>query len=281
MLAMSVREMPTGHEFDKRFEAEWALEEKLDGHRCIIQVRDDITAYSRPQPGHGGIALTRALPPDMVDVLHHLPTGDYDGELVATTGKAWDVTRKTSHTIFVAFDLLQIGDVDLTGGFYDLRRKTLLDALRLLPPGQNRVSTVESSRPRWSDVQAIWLRGGEGAIVKRRTSLYQFGARSADWLKLKHVEHEVVTIIGFDAGKSGPYSALRVRDKANRETTVKTPDHATLRAITADPDSFIGRQVVIEFQEQTPSGSPRHGRFDHYAAPAEVLAFPPAGERTR
>lgn len=282
MLAASVRALPTHAEFDRRFATEWTLEEKLDGHRCLVRVGpDDIEAFSRPQPGRGGVALTRAIPPDMAVVLRTLPRGDYDGELVATTGKAWDVTRKTSHTIFVAFDLLRIADLDLMPAPYSIRRATLIDALRYLPPGQNRVSTVTTHTPRWSDVEAIWLRGGEGAIVKRLSSTYTPGLRSADWLKVKAVHTATLTIVGYEAGKSGPYSALRLRDERGVETTVKTPDHATLRAITAKPEAFLGRQVVIEFQERTPSGLPRHGRFDHFAAPAEVIAFPTPATRTR
>jgi len=284
MLASSVPKLPHAADFDRVFAADWLLEEKLDGHRCIIRVRDaEVAAWSRPQPGKGGVALSRALPPEMVAVLRTLPTGDYDGEIVNAHGtKSWDVVRKTAHQVFVAFDLLRIADYDVLHMPYEHRRGTLLEALRRLPPTQNRVSTVESSTPSWAAVQAIWKRGGEGAIVKRRTSPYQPGARSGDWVKVKTVHNATLTIIGFEAGKNGPYSALQLRDAQNRETTVKTPDRATLDRITLAPHSFVGREVVISFQERTPSGSYRHGRFDHFAGPAEVLDFvQPATPRTR
>jgi bifunctional non-homologous end joining protein LigD len=284
MLASAVPKLPHDADFDRVFTADWLLEEKLDGHRCIIRVRDtEVAAWSRPQPGNGGVALSRALPPELVTVMRGLPTGDYDGELVSATGnKSWDVVRKTAHLIFVAFDLLRIADYDLMPTAYETRRGTLLEALQGLPPAQTRVTTVESVTPSWAAVQAIWARGGEGAIVKRRASTYQPGARSGDWLKVKTVHHATLTIIGFEAGKNGPYSALQLRDRQGVETTVKTPDRATLERITLAPATFVGREVVISFQERTPSGMYRHGRFDHFAGPAEVLDFfTPATTRTR
>jgi bifunctional non-homologous end joining protein LigD len=285
MLASSVPKLPQAAAFDRVFTADWLLEEKLDGHRCIIRVREaEVHAWSRPQPGRGGVALSRALPAEMVAVMRGLPTGDYDGELVASTGKAWDVnrTREKAHLIFVAFDLLRVADYDLLPLAYETRRGTLLEALRRLPPDQTRVSTVESVTPTWAAVQAIWARGGEGAIVKRRSSTYQPGARSGDWVKVKTVHNATLTIIGFEAGKNGPYSALQLRDSKGVETTVKTPDRATLERITLAPTAFVGREVVISFQERTPSGTYRHGRFDHFAGPAEVLDFfQPATARTR
>jgi hypothetical protein len=111
---------------------------------------------------------------------------------------------------------------------------------------------------------AIWKRGGEGAILKRLSSRYQPGYRSPDWLKVKAEHTAVLTIIGFEMGKSGPYSTLRLRDAGGHETTVKTLGNQLLRDITAAPDSFLGREVVITYQERTPAGFYRHGRFDHF-----------------
>jgi len=276
MLASATLRLPTGDAFDRAYSTNWALEEKLDGHRCIIRVhRDEIEAWSRPQPGKGGVGLTRAIPPAMKATLRSLPSGDYDGELVAASGKAWDVVRKNTHLVFVAFDCLRFVDIDMTGQPYDKRRGALLDALAKLPPNQDTVSTVFSRTPSWADVQAIWARGGEGAILKRRDSLYHPGARSSEWLKLKTTLPATLKIVGFEAGKSGPYSALRLVGADGVETTVKVLTDELRRAITQDPTAHVGRQVVIHFQERTPSGTYRHGRFDHFAGPAEVIPFAP------
>lgn len=268
MLATAMTEAVTGARFDQMFSSGWALEEKLDGHRIIVQVRSgrkfcDVDAWARPQRGQK--PKPRTLPDAMVDALATMGDGVYDGELVAPSGKAWDVVVKGSKLIFVAFDILESFGIETMSQPYETRRAILLERLANLPPKQQSVSTVVSDPPTWAAVEAIWKRGGEGAILKRLTSTYQPGYRSADWLKVKPVQQAVLTIIGFEAGKSGPYSAIKLRDDGGIETTVKTLGNQLLRDITAKPNAFLGRRVVIEYQERTPDGFYRHGRFDHFA----------------
>jgi len=220
-----------------------------------------VAAFARP--GRDGVARGRDLPTHVVVELQRFPDGVYDGELLAPSGKSWDVTTVGAQLVFVVFDVLHVE------GSYDRRRTALLDALRVLPLGQMAVSTVESVAPSWSAVEAIWKRGGEGVIVKRRASYYRPGYRSPDWVKVKQSHAATLMITGFDAGKSGPYSTLKLRDVDGHDTTVKTLDNEMLRAIAAAPASFVGRRVVISFQEKTPSGSYRHGMFDHFAGKGE------------
>jgi ATP-dependent DNA ligase len=265
MLATAMIDVVAGKEFDRRYPASaWAMEQKLDGHRCIAVVTGGVVdAYSRPRAGE--LAKTTDLPDRVIEQLQRFPDGIYDGEKVAATGKSWDVTSTGATLVFVIFDILSYCGQDQTGYAYELRRDLLLDVLRTMPKGQTAISTVESLPPSWAGVEAIWKRGGEGVIVKRRDSRYQPGYRSADWIKVKKILAAKLTITGFTAGKSGPYSTLNLRDAAGIETTVKTLDNALLREIAAAPKSFIGRAVVISYQEQTPSGSYRHPRFDHFA----------------
>jgi ATP-dependent DNA ligase len=281
MLASALREPLTGARFDARFGPEWALEEKHKGHRCIIRVgRSAVVGYSRPQHGHQGVPLTRPLPASLVQTMRHLPTGDYDGELVATTGRDWDVKRTGAALVFVAFDMLMVAGYDTTPLLYDLRRGTLLEALRRLPPDQTDVTTVVSEPPTWAAVQAIWARQGEGAVLKRRASLYERGRRSPDWLKVKLRLARTLTITGFKEGESGPYSAIRLVDAEGRPASVKTPGHAMLRAMAAHPMAYVGRALVISYQEITPDGKYVQACFDHFAGPGEVDGgHPPA--RTR
>ncbi len=263
MLASAMTEPVSGAAFDRRFAGgAWVMEEKLDGHRLIAVVTDgQVAAFARP--GRDGVAKSRDLPAHIVTELQRFPDGVYDGELLAPSGKSWDVTTVGAQLVFVVFDVLHVE------GSYDRRRTALLDALRVLPLGQTAVSTVESVAPSWSAVEAIWKRGGEGVIVKRRASYYRPGYRSPDWVKVKQSHAATLTITGFDAGKSGPYSALKLRDVDGHDTTVKTLDNELLRAIAAAPTSYLGRRVVISFQEKTPSGSYRHGMFDHFAGKGE------------
>jgi len=270
MLASAMTDPVTGAAFDRRFATGYVQEEKLDGHRCMVVVDEDdsVRAYSRPRAGGTGAKL-RDLPAAIVAQFVTMGWGIYDGELVAPNGKAWDVVVKGAHLVFVAFDILACNGVSVTNVNYQTRRYLLLEKLRRLPDGQQSVSTVLSDPPSWKGVQAIWKRGGEGVILKRVDSLYRPGARSLDWLKVKQHAAATLTIVGYQAGKLGPYASIVLRDTQGIETTVKTLDNALLRDLAADPQAFIGRRVVISFQEKTPAGTYRHPMFDHFATKGE------------
>lgn len=272
MLASAMVDRVEGAAFTRRYgTGEWALEEKLDGHRCVVVVNGGIQAWSRPRQGKQ--ALPRELPPHILAQLRRFPAGVYDGELVAGSGKAWDVKRLGSDLVLVLFDVLSAHGIDRTTSPYAVRRQALLTILgACLEPDQQAISTVESLEPTWSRVQAIWDRGGEGAILKRLTSRYRPGARTDDWTKVKRQHHAVLTITGFEAGKLGPFSILQARSDDGHDTTVRCRDMAMLKAVAADPNAHLGRRIVITFQERTPSGSFRHGVFDHWASDAEVAA---------
>lgn len=267
MLASAMTTEVTGAEFDRTY-AGWLMEEKHDGHRIGVVV-DGASVFAWSRPRADGVALARALPDTIIDAMRHLSNGVYDGELVAPGGKSWDVSVIGTRLVFIAFDILEVEGRDMTRLPYSTRRDMLLDQLMKLPKGQAAVSTTESVPAKWSTVEAIWQRGGEGAILKRPTSSYAAGKRSPEWVKVKEKKAETLTVIGFEAGKMGPYSKLMLRDKSGHETTVKTLGNVMLREITANPQSYIGRRVVISYQLKTPNGSYRHGIFDHFAGPGE------------
>src|ERR1019366_9689804 len=53
--------------------------------------------------------------------------------------------------------------------------------------------------------------GMEGVVAKRRTSTYQAGRRSRDWIKVKHQHMQEVVIGGFTEGngsRQGEFGAL-------------------------------------------------------------------------
>lgn len=273
MLASAMTDPVTGGAFDARFASGWALEQKMDGHRVLVDVSGGrVQAYSRPRAG-AQFPHVKSLPPTMVDVLLTLPDGIYDGELCAAGGISSDVTRKGATLVVVLFDRLAASDgtrmIPLTGRGYADRRIALLAALACLPDGQQCVSTVESLTPTWARVQAVWARGGEGVILKRLTSVYQAGRRSPDWLKVKAGGVAVGEIIGFETGALGPYSVTVVRLASGLRTTVKTLDNATIADITANPDRYLGARLVISHKGVLASGKYRHPMFDHLAGDGE------------
>lgn len=269
MLASAMIEAVKGKEFDATY-AGWVMEEKHDGHRVGIVVDGTtVGAWSRPRAGAGETAKARDLPDTIIAAMSCLSPGIYDGELIVPGGHAWDVTAIGSRLMFIAFDILEIEGMDVMGRTYTERRKMLLRELAKLPKGQTAVSTTESKWAKWKEIEAIWKRGGEGAILKRPTSKYRPGHRSPEWVKVKAVLADTLTVTGFEEGKSGPCSKFVLRNADGITTTVKVPGNAMLREVTTNPKSFIGRRLVISFQQRTPSGTYRHAQFDHFAGEGE------------
>jgi len=264
---------------------DWAVEEKFDGHRLIVYVnRDyDVQAYARPR-GDGRM-IERELAPGLREQLAKLPDGVYDGELIGGETST-DVSRldlRDSLT-FVVFDILQLGEHSCVGRVYSERRQLLETMFSRVDVDSAVVRLADSFRFHNETtfnafVKGVWKRGGEGAILKRRTSMYHAGKRNGDWLKKKRQEHASLTIIGFEATKGtvmnrGPFAKVRLRDDDGNVTSCKTRDDYELDQfrsqyaatkygkdhplyIEGAPHPAIGRRLVIEFQQRTRDGGYR------------------------
>lgn len=246
----------------------WVLEEKFDGIRVIIRKTDSrVIAWSRPRSGKE--ALVRELPPRLVAAILEMPDGIYDGELVTAGGRSWDVARIDTEKTLVLFDVCQVLGQSVTAKPYTERREYLRLAVEHVTNDRAAIAVPEAQPVSLDAVQAIWNRGGEGAILKRTASTYQPGKRSPDWVKVKKTGSAVLTLIGFEAGKNGPYSVLKLRADDGQDTTVKTLTNKLLAEIAAAPETFVGRRVVIAYCELTDTGRFRHGIFDHFAGAGE------------
>lgn len=275
---------------------DWVIEQKFDGHRLIVHVAaHSVKAWTRPRKHAGsGSAKTmaeRPLPAHLVDAFLALPEGIYDGELLAGETST-DVTRvDLQNTLrFVVFDVIQIGMAVLQTCTYDERRRELEN---LFGPKRRRISkyvTLAESKPLTclddvtAFVQGVWLGQGEGAILKRRASLYRPGKRSPDWIKVKKLLTTVCTVVGFKPTKGtvlnrGPFACVILEDAQGNRTSVKTKDDAELARFTTqwsvstknglpyklgDSHPAIGRQLRIEYQDFTPKDGYRHPRWDRW-----------------
>jgi bifunctional non-homologous end joining protein LigD len=239
----------------------WVLEQKFDGHRVVVCVGEGAVAgWSRPGPGTD-VPNSRSLAPQIAEVVLRMPPGVYDGELWLPGGHSWDLARKDlrhARTIQI-FDVMELQGQSVMALPYDQRRELLTMAVAKAG-GQTAVVVSEAVPVSRAAVDAIWARGGEGAILKERSSTYRPGKRSWSWLKVKQVLHAVLTIVGYKEGKSGPYSSVVLRDADGNETTVASKGKSAIRA---DPQAWIGRRLAIEYQMRTDSGNYRHPRWDH------------------
>lgn len=183
----------------------WAHEIKWDGIRLLADVRE------------GGLHLLTRSGRDIVRAFPELAgiaavTDDLllDGEAVAMvggrpsfghvvdrvhTGSATAAAQlaATRPATYLAFDLLRLDGMTLTGLPWSARRSVLEDLLAEVP------GVLVS--PVYHDGEELLAatadQGLEGVVSKRRSSVYHEGARSVDWLKFPHRDTMSVVIGGW------------------------------------------------------------------------------------
>jgi ATP-dependent DNA ligase len=204
MLAKSVEEIPPGA---------W-YEPKWDGFRSIcFRDRDEVELGSRNER-----PLTRYFPELVAAVIAELPDRCViDGEIVVPTPHGLDfeafqqrihpadsrvrmLAEKTPAS-FIAFDLLALGDDDLTRRPFSERRAALVDALAGSGPSIHvtPATTDLATAERWfSEFEGAGL---DGVIAKPPTVTYQPDKRVM--FKIKHVRTADCVVAGFRVHKSG------------------------------------------------------------------------------
>lgn len=287
---------------DRRFSSQaWLYERKLDGMRAVI-TRDG-------GPPHLWSRTEKPLDtsfPELVEALTDSTPQRFvaDGEIVAFEQSRTSFL-KLQNRIHVAhpspaaiaavpvhlylFDLMVIGDVDVTG-------VPLRDRKRLLRRTFEFGGPIRLSQHRIGDGEAYLRqaceRGWEGLIAKRADSPYRHG-RSPDWLKFKcEAGQEFVvggftdpsgTRIGFGALLLGYYAdgALRYAGKVGTGFDTETLETLTARLNTLTQRTspfaedlrergvnqgkvhWVRPELVaqIGFAEWTGDGRLRHPRF--------------------
>lgn len=274
----------------------FSAEEKFDGHRLIVEVSGEkvqlfsdkgVVAWSR-------YGIERKLPHHLLDILEEFPNGIYDGELLVPGKRSYGVTELTnsSDLHYFIFDVLQIDGRDETKSSYEKRR----ELLKFYAPFKDQVQLAQSTPVNtWEEIislrNSVWARDGEGLILKRINAPYQIGKRSKDFIKIKALRSDVLSIIGFipshgEIVNRGLYATVVLRDDEGNVTTVKTRNDAECRkfeeqayqedlrweTIRANGKQLkmiinhpaVGRKLHIEFQERTPDGNYRHPRWDRW-----------------
>ena len=244
----------------------WVLEEKIDGHRLLVTItKTSVTGRSRPSASHA--SNDRALPEHIINCALNLMPGVYDCELYLPGGTSSDVTRldKQDQLVLAVFDLIEITGTPLLNRTYKDRQAFLLDSVDLADlTDTTPVRLVKSQPVSKAAVDAIWARGGEGAIIKNIESKYLSGMRSTDWIKVKRIEAATLTVKGFKAGKLGPHSIVELVDKDGAETSVKVLNNEAAALIAKiGTNYYLGRKLVISHQGRTKNNVYRHPMWDH------------------
>ena len=282
---------------DRHFSSDaWLFERKLDGVRAIV-TRDG----GSPHLWSRNRNSMDASYPELVDALADRTPERFvaDGEIVAfdhgrtsftkLQGRI-HVTHPTAEEIAAVpvylylFDLLVLGDVDVTG-------VPLRDRKRLLRRTFDVGGPIRQSTHRNGDGEAYLKiacqRGWEGLIAKRAEAPYQSG-RSRDWLKFKCQNNQEFVVggytdpsgtrIGFGAlllgyyadgrlryaGKVGTgFDTTTLRSLLARLTKATTPASPFADTVKEPRVHWVVPELVaqIGFAEWTPDGRLRHPRF--------------------
>ena len=220
MLAKAVTTLPEQGAVD----GGWSYEPKWDGFRCIIiKDGDDVDLASR-----GKKPLTRYFPELVAACREHLDGSVVlDGEVVVRSGEPgaqrldWEALGQRIHPAesrvaklsvetpaeFIAFDLLGIGDEDVTGAPFAERRARLEDYFGHLAKGAplhlTRVTRdVDEARDWFTRFEGAGL---DGVVAKALASPYSPGKRTM--LKIKHKRTAEAVVTGYRVHKSGPCSS--------------------------------------------------------------------------
>ncbi len=223
----------------------WAAEVKWDGVRLLVALAADGTVRCWTRTG-------REVSATWPEVTATVPAGLLgraalvDGEVVALgtdgrpsfarlqqrlglTARA-DVARSAAAVpvVFMAFDLLALNGNDLSDRAWEDRRS-------LLEQVAGRPWQVPAASPDPAALFAFTRANRlEGVVCKRLGSPYRGGARSADWVKVKHVRTQEVVVGGWlpgAGGRTGDLGAVLAGIPADGGAGPVVPGSGTLRYV--------------------------------------------------
>ncbi len=190
----------------------WAFEVKWDGMRTLgrsegpglrLTTRSGADATDRfPEVSR---RRSEAIPADCV----------LDGEVVALDDvgrpsfallspriqRSASPATVTRPVTYVVFDVLRVAGSDVLDRSYDERRRLLAD---LVGPDDPRIVVAETFDDGAALLAGTEAAGLEGVVAKRRSSRYQPGVRSADWIKVPHRRTRSYVIGGWKARPDSP-----------------------------------------------------------------------------
>jgi bifunctional non-homologous end joining protein LigD len=187
--------------------ADWMWEPKLDGYRALAFIDESgVRLRSRR-----GLELGEDFPKLVAELGRQAVNGMVlDGEIVAfdesgkpSFGAMQNRGSGAERAVFYAFDLLYFAGMDLRKAPYADRRRYLAQCL--LP--SSLVQLVHAEEDGLALHKAAVASGFEGVIGKRKSSLYEAGKRSRNWLKVKAADTADYVVGGYTKGK-GSRAAL-------------------------------------------------------------------------
>ncbi len=200
---------------------DWVFEPKWDGIRAIVVCdeetrlvsrnhRDVTVAYPELHRLHEQVvALKAILDGEIVAFENGVPSFQrLQQRMHLRDERRVEQMARLIPVAYIVFDLLDLDGADLTGRPLEHRRRILEETI--VPSERIQISPI--TRGDGSALfQAAEEQGLEGIMAKRLSSLYQPGARSRDWLKVKFSFDADVVIVGWIEGegrRKGSFGSL-------------------------------------------------------------------------
>ncbi len=282
----------------------WLYELKLDGVRILAERSgsDARLFYRTHRPATASF-------PEVVEAVKTLLATDVilDGEIITFDDRglpsfqrlgrriharrAADIRflRESAPVVFVVFDVLRLGDLDLRK-LPLTKRKALLS--RVLPGGEGVIRPLDffpdDGRPLQSFIEE---RGLEGLVAKRASSTYHVGPkRTGHWVKIKRVREDDFIVTGYRAGKRSRQrlGALELAsydqgELVSRGRVGSGLSDAEIDRLLARLDGEEPTVVQVRYAGWTEEGNLRHPvylgiRSD--VAPEDVVAAPKPDDAT-
>ena len=254
---------------------DWAHEIKWDGMRILADVangrlrlssrnENDVTS-SFPELGalYGpGLPEDLLLDGEVVALEEGLPSFAALAERMHVINDRRARRLAASRPVtFMAFDLLRLDRVDLTGQPLT-RRRAALEAVGLSGPHVQVPPTYDDGLA----LQAATLEQGlEGVVSKRLSSRYSAGRRSHDWLKFPHRTSRSVVVGGWRLETDSPHrlgavlvgrpapGGLAYLGRVGSGLSGRGQEHvlSALRGLTVDASPFAGDVPAVDAQGTT------------------------------
>lgn len=207
----------TGTAFDDR---DWLFEIKWDGYRAIAEIKDgDVNLYSR-----NGLVFNDTYPLVTNALKKIKQQAVLDGEIVVLDEKGNPDFQKLQHyedntqypIRYYVFDLLSLNGKSTAELPLTDRKKLLQQLIRKNDIIQYSDHITGEGR---AFFDAAGKKGLEGIMAKKAGSHYHRGARTGEWLKIKHRQSDEVVIVGFTkpTGSRKYFGALVLAVKKGKE----------------------------------------------------------------
>ena len=190
---------------------DWAYEFKWDGVRTLVdtgpagfsltsRLGNDVTPAYPELAGLAGVAEDALLDGEVVSLVDGRPSFSALQSRMHVRRSA-DARRLATRApvTYLAFDVLRLYGVDLTGRPFAERRETL-ERLGVAGPHWT-TSPLFDDGP--ATAQAATENGLEGVIAKRLSSVYRPGARTGDWVKVRFGRRQEFVVGGWEHGEGG------------------------------------------------------------------------------